>query len=313
MTDLKSKGIGMIYISHRMDEINRISDRITVMRDGEYVGTLITKDTTKDEIVKMMVGRVIYGDKKEESNVKEDTETVLEVKKLCRGNEIKNVSFKLRKGEILGFSGLMGSGRTEVARAIYGADEFDSGEIFINGKKVDIKTPNEAVKNGVCYLSEDRKRYGLLLDKSIAENSVLSSLDDYIKMGWIDDSKIEKDAVRENAKLKTKTPSIRQLTRNLSGGNQQKVIFGRWLLTKPKILLLDEPTRGIDVGAKYEIYQIITDLAKQGRAVIMVSGEMPELLGICDRIMVLSGGRVAGFAERDATQEQIMTLAAKYV
>ena len=310
MTDLKSKGIGMIYISHRMDEINRISDRITVMRDGEYVGTLITKDTTKDEIVKMMVGRVIYGDKKEESNVKEDAETVLEVKNLCRGNEIKNVSFKLRKGEILGFSGLMGSGRTEVARAIYGADEFDSGEIFINGKKVDIKTPNEAVKNGVCYLSEDRKRYGLLLDKSIAENSVLSSLDDYIKMGWIDDSKIEKDAVRENAKLKTKTPSIRQLTRNLSGGNQQKVIIARWLLKDSDIFIFDEPTRGIDIGAKSEMYTLMEDLASKGKSVIMISSELSEIQRLSDRVVVMCEGRITAELDiKDATQEEIMKYA----
>ncbi len=310
MNDLRAKGIGMIYISHRMDEINRISDRITVMRDGEYVGTLITKDTTKDEIVHMMVGRVIFGDKKEQSDVPADAETVLEVKNLNRGKEIKNVSFKLRKGEILGFSGLMGSGRTEVARAIYGADEFDSGEIYINGKKVNIKTPEEAVKNGICYLSEDRKRYGLLLDKSVAENSVLSSLDDYIKMGWINDSAIEKDAKRENAKLKTKTPSMKQLLRNLSGGNQQKLIIARWLLKDSDIFIFDEPTRGIDIGAKSEMYTLMEELAKQGKSIIMISSELSEVQRLSDRVVVMCEGRITGELDiKDATQEEIMKYA----
>ena len=310
MNDLRAKGIGMIYISHRMDEINRISDRITVMRDGEYVGTLITKDTTKDEIVKMMVGRVIFGDKKEASNVPEDAEVVLEVKGLNRGKEIKDVSFQLRKGEILGFSGLMGSGRTEVARAIYGADGFDSGEIYINGKKVNIKSPEEAVKNGICYLSEDRKRYGLLLDKSVAENSVLSNLDDYIIAGWINDSKITKDAERENAKLKTKTPSMQQLLRNLSGGNQQKVIIARWLLKNSDIFIFDEPTRGIDIGAKSEMYTLMEELASQGKSIIMISSELSEVQRLSDRVVVMCEGRITGTLDiKDATQEKIMAYA----
>ncbi len=310
MNDLKEKGIGMIYISHRMDEINRISDRITVMRDGEYVGTLITKDTTKDEIVKMMVGRVIFGDKKEQSNVPDSAETVLEVKNLNRGKEIRNVSFELRKGEILGFSGLMGSGRTEVARAIYGADGFDSGEIYINGKKTDIKTPEQAVKNGICYLSEDRKRYGLLLDKSVAENSVLSNLDDYIKGGWINDGKIEKDAERENQKLKTKTPSMKQLLRNLSGGNQQKVIIARWLLKNSDIFIFDEPTRGIDIGAKSEMYTLMEELAAHGKSVIMISSELSEIQRLSDRVVVMCEGRITGTLDiKDATQEKIMAYA----
>lgn len=310
MNDLKKKGIGMIYISHRMDEINRISDRITVMRDGEYVGTLITSETTKDEIVKMMVGRVIYGDKKEESLVPEDAPVVLEVKNLNRGNEIKNVNFKLRKGEILGFSGLMGSGRTEVARAIYGADMVDGGEVFVNGKKVNIKTPHEAVENGICYLSEDRKRYGLMLDKSIAENSVLSSLDDYIKMGWINDRKIEEAATEANAKLKTKTPSIKQLLKNLSGGNQQKVIIARWLLRDSDIFIFDEPTRGIDIGAKSEMYALMEELAKKGKSIIMISSELSEIQRLSDRVVVMCEGRITGELDiKDATQEKIMALA----
>ena len=310
MNDLKAKGIGMIYISHRMDEINRISDRITVMRDGEYVGTLNTADTTKDEIVKMMVGRVIYGDKKEQSTVSDDAEVVLEVKNLNRGKEIKDVSFKLRRGEILGFSGLMGAGRTEVARAIYGADKPDSGEIYINGKKVRNKTPEEAVKNGICYLSEDRKRYGLLLDKSIAENSVLSNLDDYIKGGWINDSKIEEAAEKENAKLKTKTPSMKQLLKNLSGGNQQKVIIARWLLKNSDIFIFDEPTRGIDIGAKSEMYTLMEELAAQGKSIIMISSELSEIQRLSDRVVVMCEGRITGELDiADATQEKIMAYA----
>ena len=310
MNDLKSNGIGMIYISHRMDEINRISDRVTVMRDGEYVGTLITKDTTKDEIVKMMVGRVIYGDKKEQSAVPEDAEVILEVKNLNRGKEIRNVNFNLRKGEILGFSGLMGAGRTEVARAIYGADTVDSGEIYINGKKVDIKTPKSAVDNGICYLSEDRKRYGLLLDKSISENSVLSCLDNYIKFGWINESAIENDAKRENFKLKTKTPSMRQITKNLSGGNQQKVIVARWLLKNSDIFIFDEPTRGIDIGAKSEMYTLMEDLASQGKSIIMISSELSEIQRLSDRVIVMCEGRITAELDiKDATQETIMKYA----
>ena len=310
MRDLQSKGIGMIYISHRMDEINRISDRITVMRDGEYVGTVDTANTTKDEIVKMMVGRVIYGDKKEQNNVPADAPVVLEVKNLSRGKEIRNVSFKLHRGEILGFSGLMGAGRTEVARAIYGADPVQSGEIYMNGKKVNIKTPAQAVELGICYLSEDRKRYGLLLDKSIAENSALSSLDDYIKMGWIDDGAIEKAAKTENAKLKTKTPSIRQILKNLSGGNQQKVIIARWLLRNSDIFIFDEPTRGIDIGAKSEMYTLMEELAAQGKSVIMISSELAEIQRLSDRVIVMCEGRITADLDiSEASQETIMKYA----
>ena len=221
MLDLKAKDIGMIYISHRMDEINRISDRVTVMRDGEYVDTVFTKDVTKDDIVKMMVGRAVMGDKKEASKVAPDAPVVLEVKNLNAGKFVKNVSFKLHKGEILGFSGLMGAGRTETARALYGADRKDSGEIFINGKKVNIRTPKQAVDLGICYLSEDRKRYGLMLGKSVAENSAIASVDNFVKFGWIDDKKIAKVSAETNALLRTKTPSMEQLLKNLSGGNQQ--------------------------------------------------------------------------------------------
>ena len=311
MNDLRDKGIGMIYISHRMDEINRISDRVTVMRDGEYVGTLITKDTTKDEIVKMMVGRVVYTEPKTKSNVPDDAPTVLEVRNMRSGNMVKDVSFKLRKGEILGFAGLMGAGRTELARAIYGADEFDSGEVLINGKKVKIRTPESAVKHGICYLSEDRKQYGLLLIKSVAENSVLASLDDYIKFGWINDAKAKKSAEEVNKKLRTKTPSMDQLLKNLSGGNQQKVIVARWLLKNSDIFIFDEPTRGIDVGAKSEMYELMEELAAQGKSIIMISSELSEIQRLSDRVIVMCEGRVTADLSIDdgLTQEEIMKYA----
>lgn len=310
MGDLKAKGIGMVYISHRMDEISRISDRITVMRDGEYVGTVDTVSVTKDDIINMMIGRVVYEDPKTHSEVPEDAETVLEVKNLSSGNLFKDVSFKLRKGEILGFSGLMGAGRTEVARAIFGADPRDGGEIFVNGKRVNIKTPEDAVKLGIGYLSEDRKRYGLLLDKSVAENTALASIDKYTKGGIINDRQIKAEAREENAKLRTKTPSMEQLLKNLSGGNQQKVIIARWLIKNSDILIFDEPTRGIDVGAKSEIYTLMNQLAKQGKSIIMISSELVEILRMSDRILVMCEGKKTGELDiSEANQENIMQLA----
>ena len=312
MADLKSKGIGMIYISHRMDEIKKISDRITVMRDGEYVGTVDTDSVTKDEIINMMIGRVVYEDPKTHSEVPEDAETVLEVKNLTSGNLFKNVSFKLRKGEVLGFSGLMGAGRTEVARAIFGADPIDSGEIYVNGKPVSIKSPKDAVNLGIGYLSEDRKRYGLMLDKSVAENTALASLDKYIKFGIINDRKIKEEAQIENAKLKTKTPSMEQALKNLSGGNQQKVIIARWLIKNSDILIFDEPTRGIDVGAKSEIYTLMNELARSGKSIIMISSELVEILRMSDRVLVMCEGKKTGELDiSEANQEKIMQLATK--
>lgn len=310
MNDLKKDGIAMIYISHRMDEIERISDRVTVMRDGEYVGTLNTKDTTKDEIIKMMVGRVIYGEEKKESSVDKDAPVVLEVKNLCLSNTVKNVSFKLHKGEILGFSGLMGAGRTETARAIYGADKKDSGEVYVNGNLVDIKSPEDAVKNGICYLSEDRKQYGLLLIKSVAENTIISSFDNFKKAGVINDGAARKAAKEYNEKLKTKTSSMEQAVKNLSGGNQQKVIVARWLLKNSDIFIFDEPTRGIDIGAKSEMYDLMETLAKEGKSIIMISSELSEIRRLSDRVVVMCEGRIAGELDiAEATQENIMMLA----
>ena len=310
MNEMKTKGIGMIYISHRMDEITRISDRVTVMRDGEYVGTVNTAEVTKDDIVKMMVGRVIMGEQKAASKVPEDAPVILEVKHLNAGKEVKDVSFQLRKGEILGFAGLMGAGRTEVARALYGADRKQTGEILINGNPVKIKTPSQAVKHGICYLSEDRKRYGLMLQKSVTENSAIASVDDFITAGLINDKKMREVSAEKNALLRTKTPSMEQLLKNLSGGNQQKVIIARWLMKNSDIFIFDEPTRGIDVGAKSEIYALMDELVQQGKSIIMISSELPEVLRMSDRILVMCEGRKTGELDiSEATQENIMQLA----
>jgi len=310
MNDLRDKGIGMIYISHRMDEITRISDRVTVMRDGEYVDTVDTAGVTKDDIVRMMVGRVVYGDKKEASAVPADAPVVLEVKNLNAGKEVKDVSFKLHKGEILGFAGLMGAGRTEVARALYGADPKQTGEIYINGELVNIKTPEQAVKHGICYLSEDRKRFGLMLQKSVTENSGIASVDNYIHHGWIDDKEMAKVSAQTNALLRTKTPSMEQLLKNLSGGNQQKVIIARWLMKDCDIFIFDEPTRGIDVGAKSEMYTLMEDLASKGKSVIMISSELAEIQRLSDKVVVMCEGRITAELDiADATQEEIMKYA----
>ena len=310
MRDLQKKGIGMIYISHRMDEINRISDRVTVMRDGEYVGTVNTADVTKDDIVKMMVGRVIMGEQKACSNCPADAPVLLEVKHLNAGREVKDVSFTLRRGEILGFAGLMGAGRTEVARALYGADSRQTGEIILKGKKIKIRTPEQAVKHGICYLSEDRKRYGLMLDKSVSENTTISSVDSFITAGIISDAKMRKASAEFNEKLRTKTPSMEQLLKNLSGGNQQKVIIARWLMKNADIFIFDEPTRGIDVGAKSEMYTLMEDLAAKGKSVIMISSELAEVQRLSDRVIVMCEGRNTGELDiADATQEEIMKYA----
>ena len=310
--DLKKQGTGMVYISHRMDEINVISDRVIVMRDGEYVGTLITKECSKDDIIKLMVGRAIFGEPKTASNVAKDAPVVLKCENLNRGKAVKDVSFELRKGEILGFSGLMGAGRTEVARLIFGADKKDSGKIFINGKEVSINTPQDAVAQGIGYLSEDRKRYGLIVDKSVEENTVISSLNDFVKGFFIDKAKSKEVSQKYVESLKTKTPSVSQLVKKLSGGNQQKVVIAKWLVRNSDILIFDEPTRGIDVGAKSEIYALMERLAKEGKSIIMISSELPEVLRMSDRVIVMCEGRITGILDiAEANQEVIMQSATK--
>lgn len=312
--DLRKQGMGIIYISHRMDEIKVITDRVTVMRDGTYVGTLITQDSTKDDIVKMMVGRVIYEEPKAKSLVPKDAPVVLKVEHLNAGKMVQDISFELHKGEILGFSGLMGAGRTETARAIFGADPKKNGDIYINGKKVKINTPEDAVKNGIGYLSEDRKRYGVVVQKSITENSTLACLEQYIKGIFIDKAK-EKDIAEKYIKeLNTKTPSPNQLVMNLSGGNQQKVVIAKWLIKNCDILIFDEPTRGIDVGAKSEIYKLMNHLAAEGKSIIMISSEMTEILRMSDRIVIMCEGKKTGEIKiEEASQELIMDKATRNI
>ena len=253
---------------------------------------------------------MVYGGQKEKSLVAPDASVALEVRHLNSGNTLKDISFTLKKGEILGFAGLMGAGRTELARAIFGADNFDSGEVFINGKPVRIKSPEAAVKHGICYLSEDRKQYGLMLIKSVAENTVLASLDDYIHAGWISDAEIRRSAEQVNATLRTKTPSMDQTVKNLSGGNQQKVIVARWLLKDCDIFIFDEPTRGIDIGAKSEMYDLMAQLAAEGKSIIMISSELTEIQRLSDRVVVMCEGRVtADLPIEGLTQEEIMKYA----
>lgn len=312
--DLREKQLGIIYISHRMDEIKVITDRVTVMRDGTYVGTLITNECTKNDIINMMVGRVIYEDPKQQSMVAEDAPVVLEVKNLNAGKMVQDVSFKLRKGEILGFSGLMGAGRTETARAIFGADPKQSGEIYINGKQVSINSPEDAVANGIGYLSEDRKRYGIVVQKSVVENTTLACLGDFLKGIFIDKKKEAEVAQKYVDSLATKTPSVDQLVVNLSGGNQQKVVIAKWLARDCEILIFDEPTRGIDVGAKNEIYKLMNKLASEGKSIIMISSEMTEILRMSDRVIVMCEGKITGEIDiADATQENIMNLATREI
>lgn len=305
--ELRKKGLGIVYISHRMDEIKQITDRVTVMRDGEYVGTLITENCTKDDIINMMVGRTIYEDPKEKSNVLPNAPIVLKVENLNAGKMVRNISFELRKGEILGFSGLMGAGRTEVARALFGADKKDSGTIYINGSKAEINSPEDAVKYGIGYLSEDRKRYGVVLDKTVAQNTTMASLKKFSK-GIFIDTKKEKQAAKEYVeKLSTKTPSVNTPTISLSGGNQQKVVIAKWLARECDILIFDEPTRGIDVGAKSEIYHLMNELVAQGKSIIMISSELTEILRMSDRVIVMCEGKKTGeISIEEASQSVIM-------
>jgi ribose transport system ATP-binding protein len=312
--DLRKQNLGIVYISHRMDEIKVITDRVTVMRDGSYVGTLITKDCTKDDIINMMVGRVIYEDPKTESKVPKDAPVVLKVEHLNAGKMVQDISFELHKGEILGFSGLMGAGRTETARAIFGADPIQSGDIYVHGKKVEIKSPEDAVKNGIGYLSEDRKRYGIVVQKTVAENTTMATLEKYAKGLFINKREERKVAQEYVDSLATKTPSVDQLVVNLSGGNQQKVVIAKWLVRDCDILIFDEPTRGIDVGAKNEIYKLMNNLAEEGKAIIMISSEMTEILRMSDRVVIMCEGKKTGeIGIEEVSQELIMNMATREI
>jgi ribose transport system ATP-binding protein len=307
---LKARGVGIVYISHKMDELQQIADRVTVMRDGRYIGTVPMAGTRIDRIISMMVGRELV----DATNHIPDTsrnDMALEVRHLQRGTVIRDVSFSVRKGEILGFAGLMGAGRTEVARAVFGADQIDSGEIRVHGKKVDIKSPKDAVAHRVGYLSEDRKHFGLATGLDVATNIVLSSMKRFLKLGGLVDAGGIRAAAQGFVKqLQIKTPSVEQQVRLLSGGNQQKIVIAKWLLRDCDILFFDEPTRGIDVGAKSEIYKLLNALAAQGKAIVMISSELPEVLRMSHRIVVMCEGRITGeLPGRSATQEMIMQFA----
>ena len=303
---LRDKGVGVVHISHRLEELHQISDRITVMRDGRTLDTLATRDATIDRIIHLMVGRTIYEGAPEIPDLP-DHEVVLEVRGLSRGRALRDISFSLRRGEILGLAGLVGAGRTELARAIFGADPVDSGEILVRGRPVRIRSPRDAVASGIAYLSEDRKRFGLALGMDVETNIVLATLRRFLRLGWVNTARTRATARKYVDALHIRTPSLEQKAKNLSGGNQQKLVIGKWLTADTEILLFDEPTRGIDVGGKSEIYRLLNDLARQGKAIIMISSELPEVLRMSHRILVMCEGRVTGELPGGATQEEIMT------
>ncbi|MDD2869348.1 sugar ABC transporter ATP-binding protein [Neomegalonema sp.] len=306
---LKAEGVGIVYISHKMDEIKRIADRVTVMRDGAWVGTVAAAETPISKIISMMVGREISDERPPAPDLSR-AETALEVRGISRRPDLRDVSFSLKKGEILGFAGLMGAGRTEVARAIFGADPRDSGEILVQGRPVEIRSPKDAVAAGIGYLSEDRKQFGLALGMDVRANVAMTSLSRHAdRLGRIDEgalARIARDYIRT---LSIRTPSDLQEARLLSGGNQQKVVIAKWLLRDCEVLIFDEPTRGVDVGAKAEIYRLLEELAAAGKAIIVISSELPEILRLSHRIAVMCEGRLTGFLPGGASQEEIMALA----
>ena len=309
----RSPETGVIYISHRMEELARISDRITVLRDGRYIGTLETAATDQREVISLMVGRELRGEQRPAA-VRVDGEPMLSVRGLSTKRLLRDVNFDVHAGEILGFAGLMGAGRTEVARAIVGADRRDAGVVSVRGREVHIQNPADAARLGIGYLSEDRKQLGVLLERSVRENIVLASLRDYVgALGFVRSGRIEATGREYVRKLRIKTPSTAQLVRNLSGGNQQKVVIAKWLAKDCDVLIFDEPTRGIDVGAKEEIYVLLRELADQGKAIVMISSELPEVLRLADRIAVMAEGRLTAVLDNaDATQENVMDYATRF-
>ena len=311
---LKKKGCGIIYISHKMEEILKISDEITVMRDGKHVATKPANELTIEEIIRLMVGRELT-ERYPEFEKRDLSTTLLEVKNLTgMYTKLSEVSFALKKGEILGVAGLDGSGRTELLETLYGILTKKNGEIYLSGKRIYNKNAKDAIHNGFALLTEERRATGIFGILPVSDNAVISSIKKHRTGPFISERKIKKSTEYVIKSMRVKTPSGKTKIRTLSGGNQQKVILGRWLLTNPSVLLLDEPTRGIDVGAKFEIYRLIGQLASEGKGVIMVSSEMPELLGVCDRILVMSGGKLSGeVIPKNTSQEEILTLAAKYV
>lgn len=309
---LKKKGVGIIYISHKMKEIYQIADRITIFRDGKYIATREAADLPKDELIALMVGRKLDKMFPPKENVVGDN--VLKVKDLSLQGVFKDVSFNLKKGEILGFAGLMGAGRSEVAETIFGIRNATSGTVEMNGNRFQFKSPAEAIRHGFAMVTEDRKKTGLNLKTSIMKDMTITSLEKLCHMShFVNKGKEIQYTDEQIDNLKVKTPSRYQKVANLSGGNQQKVIVGRWLMTEPEILIMDEPTRGIDVGAKYEIYSIILELAKAGKSIIMISSELPEIIGLCDRTVVMHEGKLTGILDRkDFSQEKIMAYATNH-
>ena len=306
--NLKKNGVGIIYISHRMEELKIIADRATVMRDGKYIDTLNYKDTTNDDLIKLMVGRDIT-DQYPARNV-EIGEALLEVEDLSYKKHVKAINFSVKKGEILGVAGLMGSGRTEMAKVIFGAYEKSGGKVFLEGKEVHIKSPKEAIKLGIAYLTEDRKKDGLFLNLSIEDNIMIANLNLVSDKSVVNKGKSETITKKYIEKMKIKTPSKEQFTKNLSGGNQQKVILARWLCQNKKIVIFDEPTRGIDVGAKREVYNLMNELVETGAGIIMISSELPEILGMSDRVMIMHEGKIGNIIDiKDATEERILYFA----
>lgn len=301
-------GVAIIYITHKMDEVFKISDDITVFRDGKHVGSYPAKELDRDKLIKLMVGRELTDlFPKEEAEI---GEVVLSVQGLNRGAVVKDVSFELHRGEILGLAGLMGAGRTEVLETIFGIEKADSGEIVLNGRALRIKQPSDAIRAGMALLTEDRKLNGIMGVLSVRDNITAAALPRYSPRGVLHVGEMRKDSEDQREKLRIKTPSLSQLIKNLSGGNQQKALISRWLLTVPDVLMIDEPTRGIDVGAKSEIHRLMSMLAQEGKAIIMVSSELPEVLGMSDRILVMHEGRISGELSREeANQESVMHLA----
>lgn len=308
---LQEKGVGMVYISHRMAELNRICERVTIIRDGQYIGTHALKDITMDELVNMIVGRPL--EDKYPKHTRTVGPVVFEARNVRRGKKVNVDHFCVRKGEILGISGLVGAGRTELMRCIFGADRAESMELEMDGKPIKIHSVIQAIANGIGYATEDRKRDGLALGLDVKYNTNMAHLKQLSHFGFLDDRAGAENAEKYVRLLRTKTPSIHQLCRNLSGGNQQKVVLAKWLCNDVKVLIVDEPTRGIDVGAKYEVYELFNQLSDQGVAIIMISSELPEILGMSDRILVIHEGGINGeLSAKAATQEQILYLAAGY-
>ncbi len=309
ISDMKSQGISIIYITHKMDEIFAIADDITVLRDGQFITTKSASELNKDSLINLMVGREL-------SNVfqkqkAEIGETLLSIRNFTRKKEFQNVSFDVHRGEIVGMAGLMGAGRSELMMSLFGVTKRESGEVWLNGEKVEIKSPKDAIRHKIAFLTEDRKLTGLYLILSVQENITMASIDQFTSHGMLQHEKIREVCESEVQKFNIRTPSISQRVELLSGGNQQKVLLSRWMLNDPDILILDEPTRGIDIGAKSEIYKLMSDLAQQGKAIIMISSELPEIIGMSDRVVVMHEGKVTGILDaKDATQERLLSYAA---